>query len=136
MNSLGHKEAKVYSHISTGAAWSEAHLHDIGLSNNGTCFHCGGEASDITHVTWSCPVINKHRKVQDLKDLDPQLLPKFIKHGIPAAMPTDIEGALGGKFEQTGDQQISPDNLKAIGVLPPIKPRLLPLAKIRRLGML
>ncbi len=115
VNSLGHKEAKVYNHISTGAAWSEAHLHDIGLSNNGTCSHCGGEGCDNTHVAWSCPVINKHRKVQDLKDLDPQLLPNFIKHGIPSAMPTDIEGAFWGKFEQPGDQQVSPDNLKSIG---------------------
>ena len=36
VNSLGHKEAKVCNHISTGAAWSEAHLHDTGLSKDST----------------------------------------------------------------------------------------------------
>ncbi len=116
INRLGDKEARVYNHISTGGAWSEAHLQDIGLSESGTCTHCGGEVHDISHVLWSCPVVNKHRKVEDLNHLDPQLLPTYIKHGVPAAMSSNIESTFWGQVEQVSNEQASADTLKAIGI--------------------
>ena len=48
---MGNKEAKVYKHIATRGAWSEAHLHEIGLAENCECPHCGVIVSDVTHVT-------------------------------------------------------------------------------------
>ena len=74
LGKLGVKERRIYRHISSGAAWAEGHLQEIGLTE-GRCSHCGGEAQDITHVCWECPGVNKHRKHTDLKDLDPSILP-------------------------------------------------------------
>ena len=54
VHSLGEKEKRVYGHISSGGAWSEGHLHDIGLSESGKCTHCGEEVHDIAHMELSC----------------------------------------------------------------------------------
>ena len=116
VNSLGDKECKVYNHIASGAAWSEAHLHDIGLATSSKCSHCGEEVTDITHVTWSCPVINQHRRIEDLKSLDPQLLPAYIRHGIPAAMSGDMETTFWGQQVPEDVVQSKGETINIIGV--------------------
>ncbi len=115
IGSLGPKEVKVYNHVSTGAAWSEAHLEEIGYSD-GKCKHCGGGMKDITHICWDCPEISKHRKVHDLKDVNPDLLPDFIKHGVPKAMSPDIEGAFWGGVPTTDHYHGNEVTLKSIGM--------------------
>ena len=99
VNSLGEKERRIYNHISSGAAWAECHLHDIGLSD-GKWKHCGKDTQDITHVSWQCPVINKHRKLNDLDQIDPDLLPTYIKHGVPKAMASNVEATYWGDTEE------------------------------------
>ncbi len=60
---LGPKERKIFNHISSGAAWSEEHKLDIGLSD-GKCKLCGANTTDITHVTWECEHIHIHRHIK------------------------------------------------------------------------
>ncbi len=115
VNGLGPKERCIYNHISTGGAWSESHLQDIGLSQ-GKCTHCGQVAEDICHVTWHCPIVNKHRKIQDLQNVNPDLLPTYIKHGVPKAMSTDVEATFWGDKHAPDSLQDSKETLRAIGM--------------------
>ena len=116
INNLGAKEKRIYRHISSGAAWAEGHLHEIGLSE-GRCTHCGAEAQDISHVCWDCPSVNKHRKNTELKDLDPSILPNFIKHGVPKAMSLDVEATFWGDKPQQGEMQnCGKEAIHAIGL--------------------
>ncbi len=69
INNMATKELRVYNHLATGGAWAEQHLQDMGLSN-GRCKHCGAKAETITHVTWECPEINKHRQHTKLAKVD------------------------------------------------------------------
>ena len=111
--SLGQKEQKVYNHISSGGAWADNHLQEIGLSN-GKCPHCGQDVDDITHITWQCVSINKHRKNHALKDVDPAMLPTYIKHGVPKAMSTDVQSTYWG--EAVASNECNEQTCKAIGV--------------------
>ncbi len=115
VQSLGDKEKKVYNQISTGGAWSEAHLEEIGLSQ-GKCTHCGQQADDISHVTWHCPAVNKHRTFIDLKGLNPDALPCFIKHGVPKAMSTNVESTFWGDEPECSNEQCNEQTLNAIGM--------------------
>ncbi len=120
LSNLGPKEQKIYNHISSGGAWSEAHLKDIGLSE-GRCQHCGQDVQDITHITWECPEINKHRKIKDLRDVNADLLPDFIKHGIPKSMSTDVEGTFWGDRPTFEQMQSNEQTIDAIGMQSNIK---------------
>ncbi len=115
VNGLGDKERKVYGHLSSGAAWSEAHLQDIGLSQ-GRCSHCGGAPEDITHVTWHCPAIHKHRQFKDLQHINPDVLPGYIKHGVPKAMSADIEATFWGDVLEPDHIQNHSPTCNAIGL--------------------
>ncbi len=68
--------------------------------SDGKCKHCGQETQDITHVLWQCPAINKHRKIHDLGQIDPDLLPNYIKHGVPKAMTSNVEATYWGDTEE------------------------------------
>ncbi len=114
ISGLGPKEQKIYNHISSGGAWSDAHLQDIGPSD-GKCVHCGQDVQDISHITWNCPKINQHRKINDLKEVDSDMLPVFIKHGIPKAMSTNVEEVFWGKVPMADGKQCNRQTLEAIG---------------------
>ncbi len=115
LSGLGPKEQKIYSHISTGGAWSEAHLQEIGLSE-GKCQHCGQQVQYIKHITWERPEINKHRKILGLKDVNADLLPDFVKHGIPKSMSTDLEGTFWGGKPPCEQMQGNEQTIDAIGM--------------------
>ncbi len=115
IHGLGEKEKKVYRHITSGGAWAENHLEDIGYTD-GLCRHCGQKVSDISHALWQCSEINKHRSNRDLCDLDPETLPCYIKHGIPAAMTTNVKGPYWSE-EYSVNQIASNEQLcNAIGI--------------------
>ncbi len=98
VNKLGPKEQKVYRHVATGGAWADSHLASIGKSD-GCCPHCGKSVDDMTHILWDCEEIHKHRKLRDLCGLDHSQLPTHIKHGIPSAMTTDVQGPYWSNHE-------------------------------------
>ncbi len=114
LHSLGHKELKVYNHISSGAAWSEEHKADIGLSN-GKCKLCGADTTDITHVTWECQHIHKHRQHRALVDLDHSHLPVYIKHGLAKALSGDVQCTYWGD-KPTDSNSLGSPTCKAIGL--------------------
>jgi hypothetical protein len=124
---LGPKEKKIYGHISSGAAWADNHLKDIGESD-GKCIHCGEDVDDISHITWKCKVIHKHRKINDLKELNPDVLPCYIKHGVPKAMSTDVQATFwGDKLEIDSPSNEQANN--AIGVATCNKSRIVATCK-------
>ncbi len=114
LHSLGDKEARVYKHVTAGAAWSDKHLQEIGDSD-GRCPHCGCEVRDITHVLWECQKVKEHRKCSSIADIDPQSLPCYIKHGIPKTMSLEFEGPFWGKALQP-DSKFNDQTMKAIGM--------------------
>ena len=91
INELGQKETKIYKHISSGAAWAQGHLQEIGQAEE-MCQHCGEKATTISHITWKCQTINRHRKCRELSDINPDSLPEYIKHGVPKHMSTNLNG--------------------------------------------
>ena len=115
VNSMGDKEKKVYRHISSGGAWAENHLEDIGLSN-GVCRHCGKKVNDISHVLWQCGEISKHRVNKELCNIDPDALPCYIKHGIPAAMTTNVKGPYWCEDRDTNQISSNENLCNAIGL--------------------
>ncbi len=115
MAGLGQKEKRIYSHVSSGGAWADSHLKEIGLSD-GKCPHCGTDVEDFTHITWQCEAIHKHRKVDTLKDVDHMILPSYIKHGVPKAMSTDVEGTFWGDRVDQSNMQCKQQTCKAIGL--------------------
>ena len=100
INKLGHKEIKIYKYISSGAAWAQGHMHEIGQADE-HCQHCGEKADTISHVTWHCKAINKHRKCRELADINPDALPEYIKHGVPKTMSANINGTFWGETSCT-----------------------------------
>ncbi len=115
VNRLAPLEKKIYSHISSGGAWAEGHLENIGVSQ-GMCTHCGKKAEDITHVCWKCPVVNSHRQIDDLSNINPDLLPDYIKHGVPKAMSIDIEASFWGDKCEGAEIDSNRETLQAIGL--------------------
>ena len=61
-------------------------------------------------------MVNKHRKVDELKHIDPQSLPSYIKHGVPAAMSASIDKCFWGNPIGNSNEQTCADTLKAIGM--------------------
>ena len=114
MHAFGPKERKVFNHISTEAAWSKEHKADIGLSN-GKCKLCGASTTDITHVTWECEHIHKHRQHRALIDIDHKHLPTYIKHGLSKALSCDVQCTYWGD-KPTNSKDISAFTYGAIGL--------------------
>ncbi len=114
LHSLGPKERTVFNHITTGAAWSEQHKHDIGLSD-GKCQLCNENATDMAHVLWECPQVNKHRQNKNLIDLDINILPVYIKHGLAKAMSVNTQGYFWGQ-KPTEDPMPNTTSCKATGL--------------------
>ena len=85
INKFGDKEQRVHKHIATGGMWNDNEIQDISQLDN-KCKHCGEVVEDSTHVLWDCCVVNKHRKHNDLKDVNMDGVPKAIKYGIPLSM--------------------------------------------------
>ena len=114
IHSLAPKERKVFNHLSSGAAWSEEHKANIGLSN-GECKLCGACTTDITHVAWECEHVHKHREHRALVDIDHKLLPTYIKHGLAKALTSDVQCTFWGD-RPTNVHDVSAATCDAVGL--------------------
>ena len=72
------------------------------------CLHCGTKVDDCQHTLWACPAINKHRKLNLMKDVDWKMLPKCIQLGLPMAMSKNLCAAFWEKEgqDETGNNTL------------------------------
>ncbi len=88
VNDLGRHEGFVFRHVATGAFWADHQLAAIGVKDP-LCPHCSVRVDTADHVTWYCPVVNAHRKVDSLSHINPDHLPPCIKQGLPPSLSAD-----------------------------------------------
>ena len=113
LNKMGHKEARIYRYISTGAMWNEHQLNNID-KGEGKCRHCGIKVEDSEHVLWKCPVIHKYRTNKDLCKLDTKHIPKTLINGIPTTISCELAADFWGNKH---GQEVDDDTKQLIGQL-------------------
>ena len=79
----------------TGAAWPNEKLHEIGRKDETVCELCGALDADIRHVLWDCSKIYTQEDIQAHSQLKKDL-PVCLQHGIPGMMSKDLDKTFWG----------------------------------------
>ena len=88
------EELSILKYISTGAAWAQSTLCEIGRTEDDKCQMCGEKEWDIRHTLWECKEVHGEN-TERMRALRP-LLPTNLQFGIPGPITKDLDRTYWG----------------------------------------